>query len=220
LNLAALRFREMRRSAGWGGALGGTLLWGVPKLLGVVVRSTVLFPAEVTLIWDVPLGAIDVPEELLELGFEMLGAFELPEFTGDNVTCMLRDLDRQTYCEIVYARAHGMEQSALSFQSTLRGARPRWLKTVQEWRASPLDRPDDTPCRCVPGRLAETYAAHRRWLQTLESRPVETSRQHFLDCSVAEHRLLCARLVERRLWVEARPELVQQLLREKGLKRE
>lgn len=219
LNLAALRLRELYRADGVAAVGIGLFLWRLPGLFGFRIPSGTLFPEKVTLMWEEPRDEVEEDDRLLDLGFELLGAFELPEFTGDNLTQLYHDEERTTYCEVVYSRAKGMTGYALTFSSHLPGPSPLLIKTVRAWKSSPLDRPREFPVRCVGGPLEAVYQAHRDWLAGCEREPMRTSRDRFDETSAAHYRMLRDVYVERGVWVEARPALVKQLLRDKGLKR-
>jgi hypothetical protein len=219
LNMAGLRFREIERAAGVAGVVIGLFLWRIPGLLGFRVRGGLLFPEKVTLMWDEPFDEIEEvteDEQLAEMGFRLLSSFELPEFSGDNITHLHQDEARTTYAEVVLSRAKGMSMSAVTFTSHLPGPVP--VKTIRAWKASPLDRPEEFPVRCVPGSLRKMYKAHRAWLDELGQQPAQTSRDEFERTSAELYRVLAEYYIARGLWIEARPELVKQLLRQKGLK--
>jgi hypothetical protein len=218
LNLTALRPREIIRAAGWGTGLFGIVFTLFPRLFGLPIRTGTLFPAEVTVIWDVPFDEVDIPDELSSLGFTNLHAFELPEFSGDNVTVLLADRDRRTFCEVVAVRMEGEHQTAVSFSSYFPGKPPSRIRTVQSWKANPLDQPEGYYNQCVPGTLTETYEAHRAWLSTFPTTAIETTWQNFLDRNHADHRFLCDYYAERRVWIDARDEDVDRLLRQKRLR--
>jgi hypothetical protein len=219
LNLAALRLREMYRADGVAAVGIGLFLWRIPGLFGARVRGGLLFPEAVTLMWEEPRDEVEEDDRLLDLGLELLGAFELPEFSGDNITHLYHDADRTTYCEAVLSRARGMTRYGLTLSSHLPGPSPLLLKTVRAWKSSPLDRPEAFPVRCVGGSVEAVYEAHRDWLADCGREPIPTSRKRFDETSARHYRMLRDVYVERGLWVEARPWLVKQLLRDKGLKR-
>src|SRR5262245_13646825 len=218
LNLAGLRLREVYRAAGPAGVLLGLFVWRIPGMLGARSPGGLLFPEDVTLLWDVPDEEVAEDERLLDLGFEFLAAFELPEFSGDNLTTLYHDAERTTYCESVFSRAQGTSAAAMVFTSHLPGPSPVLIKTVQTWKASPLDRPEEMPVQCVPGSLERAYDAHREWLRMLDQAPIRTSRDRFEKASAEHHRILSDFYAERGVWVEARPGLVKNLLRQKRLK--
>jgi hypothetical protein len=220
LNLAGLRLREIYRSAGIGGAAIGLFLWRIPGLLGARISSGMVFPSEVTVVWEIDVEELEEEEELLDLGFRPLGAYELPELSGDNETLLLRDRDRTTYCEAIRARAQGTTQIGLTFHSYLAGKQEMLLKTVQSRRTSPLDRPDDFPCQCVSGTVEEVYEGHRKWVASFDGELVRTSWEHFLDASARDHCRLMKHWAARGVYVDARPHLVRKLLKDKGLKQE
>jgi hypothetical protein len=219
LNLAALRFREMNRAAGIPAVVIGLFAWRIPALLGLRVPGGMVFPEKVTLMWDEPFDEIDErreDEELAELGFRLLSSFELPEFSGDNITHLHQDEARTTYAEVVLSRAKGMSMAGITLTSHLPGPVP--VKTVRAWTASPLDRPEEFPVRRVPGSVKKMYRAHRDWLDELGQQPAQTSREEFERTSAELYRVLADHYIARGLWIEARPALVKQLLRDKGLK--
>jgi hypothetical protein len=218
LNLAALQLREVYRATGPIETVLGLFLWRIPGLLGVRMPAGLLFPEEVTLLWDVPRDEVEENEKLLDLGFEFLAAFELPEFSGDNLTTLYHDAERETYCEVVFSRARGESGGGIVFSSHFPGPSPLLAKTVRSWKVSPLERPEEFLAQCVPGSLEQAYQAHRRWLGELSQAPLPTSRDLFEKRNVEHHRMLGDRCVERGVWVEARPALVKSLLRQKRLK--
>jgi hypothetical protein len=218
LNLAGLRVREVYRSAGVGGAVLGLFLWRIPGLFGARIPAGLVFPAEVTLVREIDVEDLEEQDDLLELGFRPLGAYELPELSGENDTLLLRDPDRTTYCEVVCARAKGTTQFAMTFHSYLAGEREMLLKTVQSRRTSPLDRPEEYPCQCVSGTAEEVYEGHRKWVDSFGGELVPTSFDHFLDAAARDHRTLMKHWAKRGLYVTARPHLVRKLLKDKGLK--
>jgi hypothetical protein len=207
------------RAAGPSGAVFGLFMFNLPGLLGVRLPGGLLFPEDVTLIWDVPDEEIEEDERLLDLGFEVLASFELPEFSGDNLTTLYHDAERTTFCEVIFTRAQGESAGGMVFSSHFPGPSPLLVKTVLSWKASPLDRPEEMPVQCVPGPPEKAYEAHREWLGTLDQAPVRTSRDQFEKAGAEHYRMLCDLYVERGVWVKARPGLVTQLLRQKGLKR-
>jgi len=221
LNLAALRFKEIDRAAGVAGVVIGLFIWRLPGLLGLRVPGGMLFPEKVTLMWDEPFDEIDEvteDEQLADLGFRLLSSFELPEFSGDNITHLHQDKERTTYAEVILARAKGTSMSSVTLTSHLPGPVP--VKTIRAWKASPLDRPEEfPPIRCVPGSLRKMYKAHRARLDELGQKPALTSREEFERTSAELYRVLAEYYIARGLWIEARPDLVKKLLREKGLKR-
>jgi hypothetical protein len=220
LNMAALRFKEIERAAGVAGVVIGLFIWRLPGLLGLRVPGGMLFPEKVALMWDEPFDEIDEvteDEQLADAGFRLLSSFELPEFSGDNITHLHQDEARTTYAEVVLSRAKGMSMSGITLTSHLPGPVP--VKTIRAWTASPLDRPEEFPVRCVPGPVRKMYKAHRAWLDELGQKPALTSREEFERTSAELYRVLAEFYIARGLWIEARPHLVQQLLREKGLKR-
>ena len=219
LNLAALRFREMHRAAGVPAVVIGLFVWRIPGLLGLRVRGGMVFPEKVTLMWDEPFDEIEErpeDEELADMGFRLLSSFELPEFSGNNITHLHQDEARTTYAEVVLTQAQGMTLAGVTLTSHLPGPVP--VKTIRAWKASPLDRPEEFPVRCVPGPLRKMYKAHRACLDELGQKPAPTSREEFERTSAELYRVLAEHYIARGLWVEARPQLVKQLLREKGLK--
>jgi hypothetical protein len=219
LNLAALRLRELYRADGVAAVCIGLVIWRLPGLFGIRIPAGLLFPEKVTLMWEEPRDEVDEDERLLDLGFELLGAFELPEFSGDNITHVYHDEERTTYAEVVFSRAKGMTGYSLTFSSHLPGPSPLLLKTLRAWKSSPLDRPEEFPVRCVSGSLEAAYQAHRDWLDDCGQEPIRTSRNEFDRTSAEHYGMLRDVYVERGVWVESRPHLVKQLLRDKGLKR-
>ena len=215
LNVAALRYREWRRATNWCMGLIGATLMAVPRVLRLPFHTGTLFPEEVTIIWDVPIDEGTLPEELTLLGFRPLAALELPEFSGENLTCLLADEHRTTYCEVMQVR--GEDQTAMSGISLTSYFADRRLKTVQSWQVAPLDQPENYLNRRVRGSLELAYFTHRQWLAEFAERPATTSRQHFIDVANAQHRRLGEYYAGRRLWLEAGADKVDALLRAKGL---
>jgi hypothetical protein len=210
----------LHRSGGLGAAILGLFLWRIPGLFGATIRGGMVFPSEVTVVWDVDVEELAEQDDLLDLGFRPIAAFELPEFSGVNDTLLLRDRDRTTYCEVINARAQGEVGVGFAFSSYLAGKPERLLKTVQSWKTAPLDRPDDFPCQCVPGPAEDAYEAHVDWVASFGGALVPASRDHFLEAAARDHRRLMKHWTARGAFVEARPHLVRQLLRQKGLKQE
>ncbi len=220
LNLGALRFREIRRAVGWWKAPMTALMFGITRRLGTLPRTRTLFPEDVTVIWDVPLDQASPPPELEALGFTPLVAFELPEFSGENVTCLFADPERKVYCELSWARgSEDMEMSNFSFSSYFPGLPRHRLKTVSTWHVVPLDQPAGFRNRKARGGLAAVYRAHRRWLATVPEQPTETTRANFFTACHEDHRVLCDLYVARQVYVPAQPEDVARLLIAKGLRR-
>jgi hypothetical protein len=220
LNLAGLRLRELYRSGGVPAALLGLFLWRIPGLFGATIRGGLVFPGEITVIRNLDVEDLEERDDLLDIGFRPLGAFELPELSGENETLLLRDRDRTTYCEVVYARAQGQIGLGLAFHSYLAGEPEMLLKTVQTLRTSPLDRPEDYPCQCAGGEAEDVYEAHRRWVASFDGEPVPTTLDQFLDAAARDHRKLMKHWAARGLYVEARPHLVRKLLKAKRLKQD
>ncbi len=220
LNLPKLRTRELARASGWPMALFATLLFSVHRLFGLRWGGGVLFPAEVTLIWDVPITEIEAPAELDELGFTPLSAFELPEFSGENVTGLFHDAARSTYCEIFLVRTEeGVKGRGIAFSSFVPGNPRRLLRTVQNWQVAPFDPAEHQQYRCVPGTLADSYQAHGAWISEASPRILPATLDNFWTFSGEGHRLLGEYLRERGVWVDANPAAVAELLRRKGLRR-
>lgn len=218
LNLAALKMRELYRSGGIGTAILGLFLFRLPGLLGMRLPGGMIFPGEVTVIWDVSLDELEEQEDLYDLGFRPLGAFELPEFSGINDTLVLRDRDKTTYCEVINVRAQGETGVGVAFSSYRAGEPEQLLKTIQSWKVSPLDRPEDFPCQCVPGRIDAAYDAHREWVESFGGELVPTSLEHFLEASARNHRVLMKHWIARGLYLEARPDVLKKHLKAKELK--
>lgn len=220
LNLPKLRTRELARAAGWPMALFGAVLFSIHRLFGLRWGGGVFFPEEVTLIWDVPLSEIQAPSELDAIGFTPLAAFELPEFSGENVTGLFHDADRQTYCETFLVRTdEGVKGQGVSFSTYVAGEPRGLMRTVQNWQAAPFDPAEHHRYQCVPGSLAQAYRAHRDWLGEASSRVLPTNLDNFWALSGEGHRLLGDYLRERGVWVEATSQEVGKLLSQKGLSR-
>lgn len=219
LNMTALHAHELMRAAGVLQGLIGMVFIALPKLFGVPLRTSTLFPSEVTLIWDVPLEEVRIPEELEELGFRPLKAIELPEFTGENVTAVLADHDRVTFCEVVFVRMpNGEVGTGASFSSYFPGEPLMRIKTFTEWKISPLDQPPEFMNQMVPGSLTNAYEAHRSWLATFPKNPIPTTYESFEHRNKIDHCRLRDIYVQRRVWIEARDEDVARLLRKKRLR--
>jgi|GEM_PF-7068395 len=219
LNMTGLRAHEIIRAAGWGSGIFGVIILALPRLLGIPFRTGTLFPSEVTLIWDVPLDEVEIPRELEELGFQPIRAIELPEFTGENVTCILGDQDRSTFCELVFVRMpNGETGQGISFSSYFEGEPLTRIKTFMDWKVSPLDQPPEFMNQCVPGSLSNAYEAHRSWLATIPMKVVPTTYENFVQRNCIDHARLRDLYVQRRVWIEAREEDVDRLLRKKRLR--
>jgi hypothetical protein len=217
LNLAGLRFRELRKATNFGSALVVYAISLPFRIFGAALRGGMLFPREVTVMWDVPLDEVDIPEEFADLGFTVECAFELPEFSGENVTCLLLDRERTTFAEVLFARIQGMQSTGIVFSSELASDPPVHVKTTQKWEAAPLDYPDGYVVQCVPGLLADTYEAHYRLLKEQPQRPRAMDRQSFFEFSHRGHRRLGEYYVQRGVWIPAREEVIDKLLEQKGL---
>lgn len=219
LNMSGLNAREVIRAAGWVQGLIGMLFIGLPKLFGVPLRTGTLFPSEVTLVWDVPLEEVEVPDELAELGFKPIRAFELPEFTGENVTCVLGDQDQTIFCEVVFVRMpNGETGSGSSFTSYFPGEPLTRIKTFTEWKVSPLDQPEEFMNQMIPGSLTNAYEAHRSWLNTFTTKAIPTTFENFVHRNSIDHCRLRDIYVQRHVWIEAKDEDVARLLRKKRLR--
>ena len=216
VNLHALSFGEMRRATG--SAAQACLGFVMFRLFGVPVSGpSILLPERITLIEPVSADGLPTPRELGELGFTLVQAFHLPEFSGDNVSCCFLDRRGTTSCDVIFAQHAGRTQSEAIFYSHFGGQPLRSMKSVARWEAEPLERPPEKPARCCDGDLQTRYQAHLQWLASQPDAPLRLTWESIVALSSQSHADLVDFYLERGLYQPAAPAAVRELLREKGL---
>jgi hypothetical protein len=218
LNLAGLNAREMIKAGGWGGGLLCLLLTAIPKLFGITFRTSTFFPEEVTMVWTLPEDEILPPQEVEELGFRVLKVFELPEFSGENATCLLADSSQSTYCEVIYTRSGQESMTGVSFSTHFVGQPRTRVKTVVNWKVNPLDQPEGFLNLHCPGSLTQAYEQHCEYVRNHPAKPLATSWETFFKHSNDDLRTLAEYYLQRRVWVPARNFDVEAMLRKKGIR--
>ncbi len=214
LRMRGLRYREIARAVGpWMGALG----WALSRVL--VLRGNDLLPVEVTLVDPIG-GEPQVGREIERLGFTKLGAFTLPEFTGDNASHVYLDDAGTTLAEAVWLKTPGGERATVALSSLIEGGPVTRLRSVEQWRDAPLDPPPGWQVHAHAGALAERVAGHRAALTALAGQPVRIEPAAYLDYLHASHLEAARYAWTRGAYEVAEPELVGALLADKGLTRD
>jgi hypothetical protein len=182
------------------------------------MRSNMLVPAEITLIWPLDADEIEVPKEIAELGFRHLITIELPELSGENASALLVDPTGATFVELCHVKFdQGQAGHSYSFFSNL--AHPRGhLRTVLQWNAAPLHRPAAFRVQRVRGSYRDAYAAHVAALAKAPGEPLAMTVPQLLQRAQEDHRVLSEHYVRRGIYVPAAAADIDRLLERKGLR--
>ena len=212
--MRGLRYRELARAVGpWMGGL-GFVLSRVTELKGED-----LIPLEVTLIEPIT-GEPQVGREIERLGFAKLGAFTLPEFTGDNASHLYVAHDGGTIAEAIWFKGTGGERTTVAFSSLIEGGPVARLRSVELPRDAPLDPPEGCVVHHQGGTLAERAERHRTALADVTGTPVRMDALTIFEHLHIGHLESMRYALARGAYQVAEPELVAKLFAAKGLSRE